>query len=86
MFVHKCDKCKVLIEGKLGHELIEPTGWCTLRIGNYPTCRLVYHLCPECRIILKIPKTFPAEDVGVRLLDLITELAEEAVGAAIDNH
>ena len=85
MFIYKCDKCNKTCNGIKGKSAYLPQDWFILTHGDY-SHKMYYHLCPECRELLKIPKIDAEINVGEHLIDLITEIVVEETQNAMDNY
>ena len=80
MLIHKCDKCGKTAEQKAGEYNKTPKDW---RNITFRVCggRVEYEICAECRESLKIPTDYGQgeDDIGKRLIELLSEIAQEAV-------
>lgn len=81
MIIHKCDKCGKTQPQKKGESESCPNGWyrLTYKMGYGYASTVYYEVCPECRIVLKIPDRDEMKTVGDQLLDIISEIVEEVV-------
>ena len=85
MFIIQCDKCKKQSDSQTVPT--SPKDWrrITFTIG-YPHSQKVYDLCPDCCRLLKLSVgTGQDQSLADRFLDIITDLAQEAVEDAISN-
>lgn len=85
MIIYKCDRCKRTFEGERGKPVGLPIGWYLLAYGRFSLGRVEYHICPECRVVLKIPNEKPIKAVGEQLIELIEALTQGAVEDAMEN-
>ena len=81
MIIHKCDKCGKLHEQKPGERSSIPPEWQRIMGGGYGT-QWSYEVGPGCRKALRIPDTAADTDIGERLVEILSEMVEEAV----ENH
>jgi len=84
MFIIQCDKCKIQASPKPDVRLAD--GWRPIqyRTTEYGSPITHYHICPSCAEKLKLP---PDKDASLadQFLDILSELAAEAVEDAIAN-
>jgi len=87
MIVHKCDKCGKEAPQSTGQAALTPKDWYALNCGRYAGLRMNYELCPTCRKTLKIPVDDhdADKDAAERLIELLTEIANDAVAEALEN-
>ena len=85
MIIHKCDKCGCLSEQKKGESSSTPNQWIVIRYDTttYSSGQSMrwrnYELCPNCQTGLNIPGEEINKNVGERLLEILAEIAHEAV-------
>jgi len=78
MITHNCDKCSKEIKQEKGQKAREPENWITIRPGGYG-CQVAFELCPDCQKALNLPKESVPETLAERLIDILTEIAQDAV-------
>lgn len=81
MIIHKCDRCGKTSEQKKGVQAKLPGDWFKIRfnVSGYGVLSSHYEICSDCRIALKIPEKDPDTHVGDQLIEIIEEIAQDAV-------
>ena len=81
MYIIVCTKCGKKSEPQ--KEAYPKDSWQSIKLqGSYSLCSPEHHLCPECCEALKIPSISDRTrntTVGERLVDILTEIAQESV-------
>lgn len=77
MIVLKCDKCGRLSEPSEKEYGIKGFVRIRLNIGSYGGT--IRHLCDECRKKLGLPEEKAEDAIGERLIDILSEIACDAV-------
>ena len=79
MIIYVCDKCKAQSD-KQGNGRYKPKGWRELTFHTgYRRPTLEYILCPKCQEELKLPEDKEMMGFGDQLIEIISEIAQEAV-------
>ncbi len=79
MIIYVCDKCKAQSD-KQGNGRYNPKGWRNLTFKTgYNYAALEYILCPKCQEELHLPENKAMGDIGDQLMEIISEIAQNAV-------
>lgn len=84
MIIFVCDKCKKKSEPSKAQYNSTPKDWRQITFHvNYSSGNMTYLICPKCQDKLGIPKGVKvSETIGDKLLDIITDIAMDAVADA----
>jgi predicted RNA-binding Zn-ribbon protein involved in translation (DUF1610 family) len=77
MYIIKCDKCGKLSAPK--ENTWTNDGWESIGYNITGRNTVYKHLCPNCKELLKIPEANASKYVGDNLIEILSEIAREAV-------